>query len=700
MNALVNSQLDEIQKYLRQGASLPGRPIRVAKFTGDDSQGQRDKIRAEVPDILLTNFMMLEMLMTRQDPLDQEVMKHCDLRYLVLDELHTYRGRQGADVALLARRVSQNLRKDPNAPFQCIGTSATMSSDSGKDADNVIARVAQTIFGIPVSRASVIRERLKRRTNAREDSVSVVPRLGQAVDSQIAASLSHEDLQDHPLAIWIETVLGIEQRELLGWVRKQPMTLKEAANALSEAADRPVAKCEAVLQNFLNLASIPRSLPGKDIKRAFFAFRLHQFLSGAKSLYVTLEPAGQRTVTVDGALLARDGVRLYPTAFCRDCGQAYHAVNFTQAQGFLPRELDDAPLEEQEAESMLAHGTKKKGKARPNFGFITLADGDDLEWDPPESWTETTKKGEQLTASKRPFEPEELYVGPAGEQSVASGTRAFFLPGKFRICLRCGHEHAARGRDATVLATLSAEGRTSATSILTARTLRFMHEPRANVAANKRKLLAFTDNRQDAALQAGHFNDFAFVTRFRSAVLAALQDVPVGLMDLARGATAALGFTRNNEALRPYWLKDPDWKGRRLDEAHCVFEEAMALRILQDFRNVWRYTNPNLLRLKLMHVTYDGLSDLARDERAFAGLPGEYGAALAHSDVATRERLLGDMMEALLTGFAVDSEHYDYSRQRELGKKNLFSAAASLATSPRRNRPCRHCVGCPHARQR
>jgi hypothetical protein len=38
----------------------------------------------------------------------------------------------------------------------------------------------------------------------------------------------------------------------------------------------------------------------------------------------------------------------------------------------------------------------------------------------------------------------------------------------------------------------------------------------------RRKLLGFTDNRQDAALQAGHFNDFVFVTRLRAAILAGL----------------------------------------------------------------------------------------------------------------------------------------------------------------------------------
>jgi ATP-dependent helicase YprA (DUF1998 family) len=59
------------------------------------------------------NFMMLELMMTRQDDLDRRVIANCSgLRFLVLDELHTYRGRQGADVALLVRRVRE--RQSPN----------------------------------------------------------------------------------------------------------------------------------------------------------------------------------------------------------------------------------------------------------------------------------------------------------------------------------------------------------------------------------------------------------------------------------------------------------------------------------------------------------------------------------------------------------------------------------------------------------
>jgi len=44
----------------------------------------------------------------------------------------------------------------------------------------------------------------------------------------------------------------------------------------------------------------------------------------------------------------------------------------------------------------------------------------------------------------------------------------------------------------------------------------------AEIGQYRRKLLGFTDNRQDAALQAGHFNDFVFVTHLRASILAGL----------------------------------------------------------------------------------------------------------------------------------------------------------------------------------
>src|SRR6185503_3283769 len=145
-------------KFIKQ-SGLPDhlRPT-FARYTGQEDRDERERIREAKPDILLTNFMMLELLMTRQDKLDQTVIQNAQgLDFIVLDELHTYRGRQGADIAMLVRRVRDRLCPD-RAPI-CIGTSATMASEGSESRRaEIVAEVATRLFGTPVSPDAVIDE--------------------------------------------------------------------------------------------------------------------------------------------------------------------------------------------------------------------------------------------------------------------------------------------------------------------------------------------------------------------------------------------------------------------------------------------------------------------------------------------------------------------------------------------------------------
>lgn len=74
MNALANSQMKEINKFIGQ-ADLPEglKPV-VKRYTGPESQEEPQRIAANPPDILLTNYMMAELLLTRQDTLDAQVL--------------------------------------------------------------------------------------------------------------------------------------------------------------------------------------------------------------------------------------------------------------------------------------------------------------------------------------------------------------------------------------------------------------------------------------------------------------------------------------------------------------------------------------------------------------------------------------------------------------------------------------------------
>ena len=87
----------------------------------------------------------------------------------------------------------------------------------------------------------------------------------------------------------------------------------------------------------------------------------------------------------------------------------------------------------------------------------------------------------------------------------------------------------------------------------------------SGVPKEKRKLLGFTDNRQDAALQAGHFNDFLFVSLLRGAILRAVLDAGDDGMaedEFGLRVVKALGFTAANKDARIHWMLDPE-AGRR-----------------------------------------------------------------------------------------------------------------------------------------
>src|SRR4051794_20799835 len=169
MNALANSQVGELEKFLSFGYPTGGEPVTFARYTGQESPDERARILAEPPDILLTNYVMLELVLTRPDERKRLVRAAQGLRFLALDELHTYRGRQGADVAMLVRRLRDQCAAED---LQVVGTSATMASGGTLAERNaVVSRVATRLFGTEVTPQRVIGETLVRATAA----LDVVP---------------------------------------------------------------------------------------------------------------------------------------------------------------------------------------------------------------------------------------------------------------------------------------------------------------------------------------------------------------------------------------------------------------------------------------------------------------------------------------------------------------------------------------------
>ena len=305
MNALANSQAKELEGYL---GSATGGLVTYARYTGQESAEDRELIKANPPDILLTNFMMLELLMTRQSDLDRKVLQNCEgLQFIVLDELHTYRGRQGADVAMLMRRLRSRIG-DPKSPPLCIGTSATMASEGAQHEKNeAVARIASQIFGADIGPDAVVTETLKRVTNPIKIGSSGLPGLNEAVQQaaqgEVAIGLKNSDFFDNPLAIWVETKIGLKNVETKP-ERAKPISLEDASNSLSQDSGLPVELCATALRETLIGYSIAEKdrVAGSQEHSPLFAFKLHQFVAGAGRLYMTLRPEGHRDVTFSGQI--------------------------------------------------------------------------------------------------------------------------------------------------------------------------------------------------------------------------------------------------------------------------------------------------------------------------------------------------------------------------------------------------------------
>ena len=165
MNALATDQARRFAREIDRRDGLRG-AVRVGLFVGDaerspNTQMTRDRVisckttqRENPPDILLTNYKMLDYLLIR--PRDQALWRFNEpgtLRFLVVDELHTFDGAQGTDLACLIRRLRDRLGAGDE--LACVGTSATIGSDESLSR---LTDYASQVFSTPFDGEAVIRE--------------------------------------------------------------------------------------------------------------------------------------------------------------------------------------------------------------------------------------------------------------------------------------------------------------------------------------------------------------------------------------------------------------------------------------------------------------------------------------------------------------------------------------------------------------
>ncbi len=663
MNALANSQLKELEKFLRLGSPNKQSPVTFERYTGQESDAERERIRANPPDILLTNYVMLELILTRST--DKPLLSSAALRFLVLDELHTYRGRQGADVALLVRRVRDRLA---TSELQCVGTSATLAGAGTYEERRFgVAAMASQLFGTTVRPEHVIGETLMRTTSScDEQDPTFVRDLTERV-REVGRTPPH-DFQGFiadPLSIWIESTFGIKP-EGDRLVRTTPKSISRekdgAAAQLSRLTGVPIERCIEAIQQAL-LAGYACE-PHPETGAPPFAFRLHQFISKGDTLYASLETEPhltlQRQQYVPGG---RERV-LLPLIFCRECGQEYYCVRLKDGQ-FLPRELHDQQDDEGEA-GFLYDSTDNPWPL----------DQHSIEERLPDEWLEETRTGPRVRRNRRENLPRPVHVSADGMQlegagSTGTGLDCHFVSAPFRFCLHCGVSYGSRQRDDfSKLASLSSEGRSTATTILSLSAMRSLRD--AQIKNMPPKMLSFTDNRQDASLQAGHFNDFIEVGLLRSALYRAVRDA--GEEGLRHENLTQKVFNALDLPLELY-ASDPHVKYQALAETQRAFRNVLGYRLYRDLKRGWRITSPNLEQAGLLKIGYLSLEEVCRDEDVWRN--GH--AALSTATPETRMKVGTVLLDYMRRELAIKVDYLDQLYQETLQQQSSQRLVAPWA---------------------
>lgn len=646
MNALANSQEGELTKFLCHGYPDGKSLVTFARYTGQESDEVRQKIIANPPDILLTNYVMMELILTR--PYEKNLVKAAEgLKFLVLDELHTYRGRQGADVAFLVRRIRDRL-SDEN--LQCVGTSATIAGVGSLDEQKVeVAAIASRIFGAEVKTENVIGETVQRTTPFKTlDEPDFLEALKKCVaDGKEKAPKTYNDFINDPLSIWIESIFGVsKEQDSDRLVRVNPRSIhgrNGAANELRKITELPVDRCARATEERL-LDGYKCEPDPKSGKRPF-EFRLHQFISCGDAVYATIEPEEDRYITLQGQQY-KPGDRtkvLIPLVFCRECGQEYYCIQKAQRSDsdgstFTPRNLRDRGGDDYEA-GFLYYNHEKPWPSKMEQIIEKI----------PDDWVEPRDGTLIIKNNYRKYVPKTIHIGTDGIE-VEDAIEFQYIPAPFRFCLNCGVTYGGRQRDDFLkLSSLGTAGRSTATTILSLSTVRNL-KGNSDLPVEAQKLLSFTDNRQDASLQAGHFNDFVGIGLLRAALYKAVNDA--GESGIRHEELTQKVFDALDLPLK-YYTQNPDARFQALEDMKRALRDALGYRLYHDLRRGWRVTSPNLEQCGLLEIRYPSLNEVCQAEDLWE----KRHDALATANPQIRVKILSVLLDYMRRELAI---HVDY----------------------------------------
>ncbi len=666
LNALINSQeaalLGFEENYRkRTGSSLP---LTFAKYTGQEKQDDRDKVIANPPDILLTNYMMLELLMVRKA--DEGLRKSFldSIEYLVYDELHVYKGRQGADVSLLNRRIKSAAK---NKNIICIGTSATMATGTIDEQKNEVAKVATRFFDTDFFPENVIVESLTYSTN------EVIPSK-EALISAFKANiqdLSKKAILENSIAIWLERTIAVRIED--GHKRRNdPKSLKSIAAEFSlETGINEVEAEKKIVEVLVWAESLNIESAREKKTNTILPFKLHQFISQTGYVYVTLEDADKRHITLEPNPFVKlseseQEIPVFQTVFSRVSGVEFICVrkDFGESK-LIFRDFNENQNPKNEDDLKANDGNKvKKTKSRLQDdykdGYILFDRGYHLDINDfiellPAAWI---SKSGKIKNSKDFLLPKEIYVSKNGSftKTPNGGEKAWFIPTPLIFDPTCGLIYLEpKLSEKSKLISLGIEGRSTSTTLITLQTLLALYRKYGYENLKEQKLMSFTDNRQDASLQAGHFNDFIQVVHLRSGIEKVLSNAsePLTLFQLVYKVEEELKLPERDYAEYP--ANNPLIPSETNKKA---LRNYISYRIIQDLKRGWRYILPNLEQTALLKISYQKLDEYVGNETLWANI-----YLLSGFSVEYRKSFILQVLNYFRNAYAVDIEILRYENR-------------------------------------
>lgn len=639
MNALINSQSIEIEKFRKnyQTSLSKNCPIDFAQYTGQEGEEERIRIRTEYPHIILTNYMMLELILTRSTERSFRESIFENLKFLVFDELHTYRGRQGSDVSMLIRRIKNNCKNK----LLFMGTSATMISDehSGMDEKKkIIANVASKIFGDKFDETQIVNEYLIPSLGSFNEELKP-EELKKSLTEDIDLSAGEKDFENNVLAKWIEREIALEHKEKI-YTRRKPLNLESIAIELEQLSGTDKETCKVKISEILKWASILNARENKS--RTYLPFKLHQFISQTGTVYVTLGKGEDQYITLDPGVYKNiddENKSIFPVVFSRITGSEFICVYKNKIKDKLePREFKINYDEDEEAEG---------GYLIPDLRIWNPEENTD---DLPDSFFDIRKYDRKLKKEYIKRIPQKIYYDESGNYSETNAMKyeGWYMPAKLLFDPSSGTFFDTKTSEGTKLTKLGSEGRSTSTTVLSFSVLKNLADNGYNY--EDQKLLSFTDNRQDAALQSGHFNDFLSTVRLRSAIYNAVVNSKSKFLDYTTLPDEVFRYLNMDQT---EYAKQPGEFPQTIKDNETVLKDYLLYRAIYDLKRGWRVILPNLEQCALLVIDYAHLKENCEYEKAWEDIP-----LLKNLEINERMRFIQEILDFFRKEYAIHSENY------------------------------------------